>query len=164
MRLTPGPDGRGTREESKERRGAMSEKVLLVDDEEEFLEAMAERMRQRDMDVSTTASPADALRMVQEHPFDVIVLDLMMPEMDGLEVLKAVKEKQPDLQVILLTGHATVEKGIEAMKFGAMDFLEKPTELKVLVEKIKEARAHKMLLVEKKIEEKMKKIMHEKAW
>jgi len=87
-----------------------------------------------------------------------------MPEMDGLEVLKAVKEKQPDLQVILLTGHATVEKGIEAMKFGAMDFLEKPAELKVLVEKIKEARAQKMMLVEKKIEEKMKKIMHEKAW
>jgi len=142
----------------------MSEKVLLVDDEEEFLEAMAERMRQRDMDVSTTASPADAVRMVQENPYDVIVLDLMMPEMDGLEVLKAVKEKQPDLQVILLTGHATVEKGIEAMKFGAMDFLEKPAELKVLVEKIKEARAQKMMLVEKKIEEKMKKIMHEKAW
>ncbi|MBN1102868.1 MAG: response regulator [Deltaproteobacteria bacterium] len=142
----------------------MSEKVLLVDDEEEFLEAMAERMRQRDMDVSTTASPADAVRMVQENPYDVIVLDLMMPEMDGLEVLKAVKEKRPDIQVILLTGHATVEKGIEAMKFGAMDFLEKPAELKVLVEKIKEARAQKLMLVEKKIEEKMKKIMHEKAW
>ncbi len=142
----------------------MSERVLLVDDEEEFLEAMAERMRQRDMDVSATASASEAIKMVQEHPYDVIVLDLMMPEMDGLEVLKTLKEKRPELQVILLTGYATLEKGIEAMKFGAMDFLEKPADLKVLVEKIKEARAQKMLLVEKKVEEKVKKIMHEKAW
>jgi FixJ family two-component response regulator len=88
----------------------------------------------------------------------------MMPEMDGLELLKAIKKKRPELQVILLTGYASIGKGIEAMKFGAVDFLEKPADLKVLTEKIKEAQAHKMLIVEKQVEEKMKNIIRVKGW
>ena len=74
------------------------------------------------------------------------------------------EEKKPDLQVILLTGQATVEKGIEAMKLGAMDFLEKPADLSQLTEKIKKAQAKKMLLVEKHIEDKIKKLLAEKGW
>jgi len=142
----------------------MAEKVLLIDDEKEFVETLAERMKARGMDVSTSTSPIDALKKAENESYDAIVLDLMMPEMDGLETLAALKDKNPDLQIILLTGHATVEKGIEAMKMGAMDFLEKPIDLKVLSEKIKKAQAKKMILVEKKTEEKIRQIILGKSW
>ncbi|MFW6243737.1 MAG: response regulator, partial [Desulfovibrionales bacterium] len=75
-----------------------------------------------------------------------------------------IKKNNPELQVILLTGHATVEKGIEAMKLGAMDFIEKPADINALTEKIKKAQTRKMILVEKKTEEKMKKILSSKSW
>jgi DNA-binding NtrC family response regulator len=142
----------------------MAEKVLLVDDEQDFLETLAERMRARGMNVSTTASAADAVKMAEAESYDAVVLDLKMPGMDGLEVLSAIKERNPDIQVILLTGHATLEKGIEAMKMGAMDFIEKPADIQVLTEKIKQAQSQKMILVEKRLEKKIKKIIQEKAW
>ncbi len=142
----------------------MSEKVLLVDDEVDFLETLSERMRVRGMDVTTSASPLDALKKVQEKDYDAIIMDLKMPQMDGLQLLKVLKEKNPDLQIILLTGHATVEKGIEAMKLGATDFLEKPVDLKVLTEKIHKAQAKKMIIVKKHTEEKIKKILKVKGW
>ncbi len=142
----------------------MAEKVLVVDDEQEFLDTLAERMRDRGMDVSTTTSATDALKKAEEESYDAIVLDLMMPEMDGLEVLKALKKKKPELQIVLLTGHATLAKGIEAMKLGAIDFIEKPADLKVLIEKIKEAKAQKIVLVEKQLQEKMKDIIQGKGW
>ena len=142
----------------------MSEKILLVDDEKEFIDTLAERMHTRGMDVETTTSAKTALELVEKENFDAVVLDLQMPDMDGLEALKILKEKKPDIQVILLTGHATVEKGIEAMKLGALDLVEKPAELSVLTEKIQKAQAKKMILVEKKSEEKIKKIMMTKSW
>jgi DNA-binding NtrC family response regulator len=142
----------------------MSEKVLLVDDEQDFLDSLAERMRARGMNVSTTTSAEEAIRMAATESYDAVVLDLMMPEMDGIEVLQAIKEKRPDVGVILLTGYATLDKGIEAMKLGAMDFVEKPADLKVLSEKIKEAHAQKMVLAEKKLQEKLKKIIQGKSW
>jgi DNA-binding NtrC family response regulator len=140
------------------------EKVLLVDDEKEFLEIMAERMEARDMNVTTTTSPKDALKKAEEDNYDAIILDLMMPEMDGLETLKKLKQNNPELQVILLTGHATVEKGVQAMKLGATDLLEKPADLKILTEKIKKAHTKKMVLVQKKTEEKIRHILAEKGW
>jgi DNA-binding NtrC family response regulator len=142
----------------------MSEKVLLVDDEIDFLDTLSERMRNRGMEVATSSSGVEALKKVDKEAYDVIILDLMMPGVDGLEALKILKAKRPELQVILLTGHATVEKGIEAMKLGAMDFLEKPADLGQLTEKIKKAQAKKMLIVEKQNEEKIKKILEEKGW
>ncbi|UCF92974.1 MAG: response regulator [Desulfobacterales bacterium] len=142
----------------------MREKVLIVDDEQEFLDIVSERVRARGMEVSTTTSALDALKMVDEESFDAIVLDLMMPEMDGLEALKRLKKKKPEVQIILLTGHATVQKGIEAMKLGAIDFIEKPTDLQELTEAIKKARAHKVILAEKKTQETIKKIISAKAW
>ena len=105
---------------------------------------MAERMRILGMDVSITTSPWDALKRMEEETYDAIVMDLMMPEMDGLEALKALKRKKPGIQVILLTGHATVSMGMEAMKLGAMDLMEKPADLKVLIKKIKKAKKKKM--------------------
>jgi DNA-binding NtrC family response regulator len=140
------------------------EKVLLVDDEEEFVTTLAERMETRGMNVSTTVSPKDALDIVAKESFDAVVLDLQMPEMDGLEVLKILKKRHPDIQIILLTGHATVQKGIEAMKLGAMDLIEKPADIATLTEKIKKAQAKKMILVEKKTEEKIKDIISRKSW
>ena len=142
----------------------MEEKVLLVDDEKDFLEALGERMTNRGMNVSTTTSAKDAVKKVEEESYDAILLDLQMPEMDGIEALKAIKKINPDMQVILLTGHATVEKGIEAMKLGAMDLIEKPADIDAIAEKIKKAQANKMILVEKKTEEKIRQIMSTKAW
>ena len=133
----------------------MSEKVLLVDDEEDFLEAMAERMRARDMEVTTASSAKEALKKMESDTFDAIVLDFQMPEMDGMEALKSIKAKRPESQIILLTGFATVEKGVEAMKEGAADFLEKPADLEVLSRKIKEAKAEKMVIVEKQATKKV---------
>ena len=133
----------------------MTEKVLLVDDEADFLSIMSERMKNRGMDVSTATSAKEAIQMAEAESFDAIILDLQMPGMDGLEALKALKAKKPELQVILLTGHATVEKSVEAMKLGAMDLMEKPADLKTLAEKIKNAQAKKMILVEKQTKEKM---------
>jgi DNA-binding NtrC family response regulator len=119
----------------------MKEKILLVDDEKEFLEVMVERMSARDMDVTTAASALEAIKLIENHSYDAVILDLMMPEMNGLAALKAMREKRPELQIILLTGHGTVEKGIAAMKLGAMDLVEKPADLNALTEKIKKARA-----------------------
>ena len=142
----------------------MSEKILLVDDEKDFLDVMSERIQARGMDVTTAESAEKALESVESGGYDAIILDLMMPGMDGLQALKAIKKKNPDLQVILLTGHATIEKGIEAMKLGAMDFLEKPADLDKLTDIIKKAQARKMVIIERKMEEKMKQIIGTKGW
>jgi DNA-binding NtrC family response regulator len=142
----------------------MSEKILLIDDEVDFLSAMSERMKARDMQVTTASSAKEGLVKVTAGSFDAVILDLAMPEMDGIETLKILKEKNPDLQVILLTGHATIKQGIEAMMLGAMDLLEKPADINALTEKIKTAQAKKMLIVEKKNEEMIRKIMATKGW
>jgi len=142
----------------------MKEKILLVDDEKEFLEVMGERLGARDMDVTTAGSAMDAIKLLENNTYDAVVLDLMMPEMDGLEALKVIKEKRPELQIILLTGHATFEKGIEAMKLGAMDLVQKPADLKMLTEKIQKAQARKMIIVERKVEEKVQQIITSKGW
>ncbi len=142
----------------------MTEKVLLVDDEKDFVEALGERMKNRGMNVTTTTSAKDAINKVKAESYDAIVLDLQMPEMDGMEALKAMREIKPEMQIILLTGHATVEKGIKAIKMGAMDLIEKPADMEMITEKIKKAQAKKMILVEKKTEMKIKKIISSKGW
>ncbi|MBU2552318.1 MAG: response regulator [Proteobacteria bacterium] len=142
----------------------MEEKVLIVDDDPDFLEALADRMRANGMNVTTSMSAKQAIEMTATQAFDAVVLDLIMPEMDGLETLEALKKTRPDLQVILLTGHATVTKGIEAMKLGAMDFIEKPADLKTITEKIKKAHARRMIITEKRTQEKIQKIIQEKGW
>jgi len=90
----------------------MSEKVLLVDDEKEFLEIMSERMTARGMVVTTAQSADKALSILKKESFDAIVMDFQMPGMDGMEALKAIKNMKPELQIILLTGYATVEKTV----------------------------------------------------
>lgn len=142
----------------------MTEKVLLVDDEKEFVETLGERLTNRGMEVSTLTSAKEAISKADLGSYDAIVLDLQMPEMDGLEVLQAIKKVKPEMQIILLTGHATVEKGIEAMKLGAMDLLEKPADIENIADRIKQASAKKMIIVEKKTEEAIKGIISRKGW
>jgi len=137
----------------------MSEKVLLVDDEKDFLDIMSERMQARGMTVKTADSADKALAMLENESFDAIVMDFKMPGMDGIQALKNIKTQKPELQIILLTGYATVEKTVEAMKIGATDLLEKPADLEALTATIQKAKAEKMLLVEKKTEEKIKDIL-----
>jgi two-component system OmpR family response regulator len=142
----------------------MTEKVLIVDDEKGFLDVLAERMQSRGMEVTTATSAKEALQKLEAETFDAIVLDLMMPEMGGIEALQRIKEKNPDSEVILLTGQPSVSKGVEAMKLGASDFLIKPADINELTEKIKLAKAHRMILVEKKTAKKMKDILKTKGW
>lgn len=133
----------------------MKERVLLVDDEVEFLEIMAERMRARDMEVTTSTSATEALSLIATESYDAVIMDFMMPEMDGIQALKAIKGKRPEMQIILLTGHATVEKGVEAIKAGALDFVEKPADLDALSEKIRTAHHKKAIIVEKQSRDKV---------
>jgi DNA-binding NtrC family response regulator len=142
----------------------MTEKILLIDDETDFLEIMSERMSARNMQVTTASSARDGLKIAIDGNFDAVVLDLRMPEMDGLETLRILKEKNPDLEVILLTGHATVRDSVEAIKLGALDLLEKPADLDTLTEKIKDAQTKKMVLVEKKNEQAIRDIIASKGW
>lgn len=142
----------------------MTEKILLIDDEEDFLKIMSERMEARNMNVATATSAKEGLAKAAEGSYDAVILDLAMPEMDGIETLRILKEKNPDLEVILLTGHATIKQGIEAMKLGALDLMEKPADMNALTEKIKTAQARKMVIAEKKNEEMIKKIMATKGW
>ena len=116
-------------------------KLLLVDDEEEFVTTLAERLEIRDLDVTTLLSGEEAADLVEEQDFDVVVLDVLMPGKDGIETLREIKSVKPLTEVIMLTGHATVETAIEGMKLGAFDYLIKPVDLKDLVEKI--GRAHR---------------------
>ncbi|PID39189.1 MAG: two-component system response regulator [Proteobacteria bacterium] len=133
----------------------MTESVLLVDDEVEFLDIMAERMRARDMEVTTSTSASEALSLIATESYDAVVMDFQMPEMDGIQALKAIKEKKPEMQIILLTGHATVQKGVEAMKAGAIDVVEKPADLDALSDKIKEAHSQKAVIVQKQSQNKV---------
>ena len=139
-------------------------KVLIVDDEKAFAATLAERMEVRGLEVDTVEDGAQALEQVKQKSYDAIVLDLAMPKLDGIETLKRLLSENPDLQVILLTGRATVEKGIEAIKQGAMEFLEKPADIETLVQKIYEARAKKALLLEKRMEDAVSDIMKKKGW
>ncbi len=147
-----------------EEKGMPAEKVLLVDDEPEFVQVLSQRMESRGVGVDTAASGREALEKVRGKSYDAIILDLAMPEMDGIETLKRLLEDNPDLQVILLTGYATLQKGVEAIKVGAMDFLEKPAEIQELMEKIRKAKATRMLIVERRAEEKIKSILETKGW
>lgn len=114
----------------------MSIKVMLIDDDREFLDILAERLEIRGFEVVPFVSAQKALERLQQAAFDVVILDLQMPEMDGLQTLERLSEMATDLPIILLTAHATVSKGVKAMKLGAADVLEKPVDIRELVKAI----------------------------
>ncbi|MBZ0263418.1 response regulator [bacterium] len=139
-------------------------KVLLVDDEEMFTEVLAERMETRGLVVDTIDNGKGALKLAKKRSYDAVVLDLAMPEMDGIETLKRLLRNNPNLQVILLTGQASLEKGIEAMKHGAMEFMQKPVDIDALIAKIEVAHDKREQLTELRIEETLTNIMGRKGW
>ena len=114
--------------------------TLLVDDEVSFLKTLSKRLAKRDVETMLASSGEACLETLKKNPnIDVVVLDVKMPGMDGLETLKRIKKDHPLIEVIMLTGHATVESGIKGMKLGANDFLLKPCDIEELINKIKEA-------------------------
>ena len=117
----------------------MKIRVLLVDDERDFVETLAQRLEVRDFAVTTAFGGDEALDLIKEREFDVVVLDVLMPGKNGIETLNEIKELKPLTPVIMLTGNTTVETAIEGMKLGAYDYLMKPTETEDLVEKITKA-------------------------
>ena len=135
---------------------AIKPNVLLVDDEEKFLDVLSQRLGTRGLDAVTATSGEEALVKIKNKNFDAIILDIMMPGMGGIETLKRIRKENPELQIIMLTGRGSVDKAVEAMKEGAIDFLEKPADIEKLLEKIENARQKKSLLVMKNIEEKVK--------
>ncbi len=139
-------------------------KVLLVDDEQDFRDVLAQRMNNKGLDVDTAGSGQTAIEMVDSKRYDAVILDLAMPEMDGIETLERLLKKQPNLQVIVLTGQATVELGVKAVKMGAVDFLEKPAKIESLVEKVEKAEKVTLSLFEKNLDEKISDIISKKGW
>jgi DNA-binding NtrC family response regulator len=119
--------------------GKRSIKLLLVDDEVGFVNVLAKRLSKRNMEVTTAYTGTEAIQLVRKQDFDVAVLDLKMEEMDGIEVLKVFKKMDPNLVVIMLTGHGSEKAAREGIKFGAFDYLTKPCELEELLGKIREA-------------------------
>ncbi|MCD6293673.1 MAG: response regulator [Deltaproteobacteria bacterium] len=138
--------------------------VLLVDDEVPFVEAMSRRLKKRDISIVTSFSGSEALDVLEkDRNVEVAILDVKMPGMDGIETLGEIRKRFPLVEVIMLTGHATVETGIEGMKLGAFDYLMKPCDMDVLMEKLKEAVAKKRRHEEKIIEARMKDITTRRA-
>jgi DNA-binding NtrC family response regulator len=121
----------------------MKVRVLLVDDEEQFVETLAQRLEARDYAVATAFNGDQALEYVKAKEVDVVILDVLMPGLSGIDTLRAIKKIRPLTEVIMLTGHATVETAIEGMKLGAFDYLMKPTEINDLVAKIIQAHRRK---------------------
>lgn len=138
--------------------GGITPAVLLVDDEAAFVETMAKRLTKRGLKVYTALSGQAALDMLDDggpSKVDVVILDVKMPGLDGLATLAAIKQRHPNVEVVMLTGHATVENAIEGMKGGAYDYLMKPCDLDQLLAKVAEAvekkRAHEAKILEAKV-------------
>jgi len=132
-------------------------KVLFVDDEVDYLDTLVKRMRKRGLDVQGASSGPEALAALERQPPDVVVLDVRMPGMDGIEILREIKNKSPLVEVIMLTGHACLEAAKEGMQLGAFDYLMKPINIDELLYKLQDAYQKKAIQEEKikKMEEVM---------
>jgi two-component system, OmpR family, response regulator len=124
--------------------------ILIVDDEEDFRVTLVKRLQKRNQQVFGAESGQKALTLMEAMVFDVVVLDVKMPGMDGIETIREMKKKNPLTEVILLTGHASMESGIEGMKLGAFDYLMKPVNIDELLEKIRQAYERKRVQEEER--------------
>ena len=129
----------------------MKPKILIVDDEEKFLSYLSKRLEMREYNVDTSLSGEDALEKVRQHNFDVVILDVLMPGIDGIEALRKIKKAKPFIEVIMLTGHASVEAGVEGMRLGAYDYVMKPCEAEELISKINKAYERKVEMEEQSL-------------
>ena len=117
--------------------------ILVVDDEHEFLELMTNRMQKRGFTVVTAPTGEAALKKVGEEEFDAVVLDVKMPGIDGIEVLRRIKQQRPELPVLLLTGHASVEAAMTGVETGAVDYLLKPVPINDLIMRLRDIASRK---------------------
>jgi len=114
-------------------------KILLVDDEVKFLKAVADRLKIKGFNITTAVNGEGAIAAANQGGFDVAVLDLQMPGMDGKQILTTLKQNHKFIEIIMLTGHATVDSAVECTKLGAFKYLEKPYDFEKLVDALKEA-------------------------
>ena len=114
-------------------------RLLLVDDEIGYLEVLSKRLTRRGYKVTTASSGTEAIRALRQWEFDLAVVDLKMEDMDGIEVLRVLRQMQPDLQVIMLTGHGSERAARDGIALGAFDYLLKPIDLEVLLERVRAA-------------------------
>jgi DNA-binding NtrC family response regulator len=142
----------------------MAVRVLLVDDEQEFVDALADRLETRGFAVTKAVSAEEGLARLREKEVDVVVLDVLMPVKDGVETLRDIKQLNPLIEVIMLTGHATIESAIDGLKSGAYDYLMKPTDTEDLVAKILRAYARKSEQEERIRRAEIDKILASKGW
>ena len=117
--------------------------VLIVDDEKDFVDMFSLRLKGQGQRVSTAASGQEALDVLDKQPVDVVVLDIRMPGMDGIDTLKEIKRRFPLVEVILLTGHGSTETAVDGMKLGAFDYLMKPADFDDIKIKLEKARKRK---------------------
>jgi two-component system, OmpR family, response regulator len=120
-------------------------KVMIVDDEQDFLETIVKRLQARGIEVTGAENGYKALELIDGDGFDVVILDVKMPGLDGIETLREMKKKKPLVEVIMLTGHASVESGIQGMQLGAFDYVMKPVALDELLEKMRQAYERKLI-------------------
>jgi DNA-binding NtrC family response regulator len=133
-------------------------RVLLVDDEKDFLTTVIKRLRKRDVNAIGAESGEKALQMLEQNPVDVVMLDVKMPGMDGIQTLREIKNRFPLIEVVMLTAHASMEAAIEGMELGAFDYLMKPVDIDELLYKIQDAYKKKSIQ-----EEKIKQLRVEKS-
>jgi DNA-binding NtrC family response regulator len=114
-------------------------KLMLVDDEEDFLNSLAKRLGKRDFDITTATEGNTAIKAAKKKEFDVAILDMKMPGMDGMELLRILKKKHKFLEVVILTGYGGIDSAVEATKLGAHSYLEKPYDFEKLLEVLKKA-------------------------
>jgi DNA-binding NtrC family response regulator len=132
--------------------------VLLVDDEVSFVETMTKRLSKRQLMILPAYSGRQALEKLEKNSVDVVILDVKMPGMDGIETLREIKKIYPLVEVIMLTGHATIETAVEGMRLGAFDYLMKPCEIDELVAKVNDAKEKKSRHEQKIMDARMKEI------
>ncbi|KAF0122491.1 MAG: response regulator receiver [bacterium] len=120
-------------------------RILLVDDEVAFANNILKLLSKRGYDVIAVNDGASAIRTIGEKEFDVVILDMKMPGMDGIATLKEIKKKEPLAEVVILTGHGSVESGIEGMQLGAFDFVMKPVSIDDLHEKVCQAYQRRLI-------------------
>ena len=123
--------------------------LLLVDDEERFLTTTRSLLEKRGVATFIASNGVDALKQMDEHPIDVVILDVKMPGLDGMEVLRKTRQKHPLVEVIMLTGHAAFDSAVDLLKLGAFDYVPKPCDVSTLMEKVNEACARKRAAEEK---------------
>jgi DNA-binding NtrC family response regulator len=140
------------------------DKILLVDDDVDFIETLARRLIKRGLSVELATSGEQCIEKARQTVFHVVILDLAMPGMDGIETLKELQKRCPGIQVMLLTGQATIQAAVEATRLGVVDVLEKPTDAETLFEKISAIRAKHIAATESKGEDEIDQLLRKHGW